>query len=435
MEREKLKELLINHKRRFLSRSDFIRRDVQDEIKNYISQREIIVITGVRRSGKSTLLRLICDDILTKMDVPETNILYLNFEDERFVSFTVTDFEPLYECFLELENPSGRKYLFLDEIQNIAGWERWLNRLYELEDVKVFVTGSNATMLSSEISTALTGRNRQIVTWPFCFKEFLALKGLEVQARDIYDKEKKVEIKRLFEEYIVLGGFPEVLKVGDVTLLAQYFQDILYRDVIVRYGIKNIRGIKELTLYFAANPATVQSYKNMSKIIGVQSVNTVKSYIEALHSVYLFFFTDLFDYSVKRQIYNPSKVYGIDMAMMDAVSFKFSRNLGRLLENLVFLELKRRKKDIYYWRSPRGREVDFITRKGTRIEEAIQVCLSLADENTKQREVLGLMEAKEILKPGHLMLITREEEETLGDGYEGITVTPLWKWLLQEKKM
>jgi len=433
MEREKLKELLIDHKRRFLSQGDFIRREVQEEIEHYISQKEIIVITGVRRSGKSTLMRLVCNDILTKMEVPETNILYLNFEDERFVSFTVSDFEPLYECFLELENPRGRKYLFLDEIQNIAGWERWLNRLYELEEVKVFVTGSNATMLSSEISTALTGRNRQIVTWPFCFKEFLALKGLEIQARDIYDKEKRVEIKRFFEEYIVLGGFPEVLKMGDLTLLAQYFQDILYRDVIVRYGIKNIKGIKELTLYLAANPATVQSYKNMSKIIGVHSVNTVKSYIEALHSVYLFFFTDLFDYSVKRQIYNPSKVYGIDMAMMDAVSFKFSRNLGRLLENLVFLELKRRKKDIYYWRSPRGREVDFITRKGTRIEEAIQVCLSLADENTKQREVLGLMEAKEILKPDRLILITREEEETLGDGYEGITVTPLWKWLLREE--
>jgi len=240
---------------------------------------------------------------------------------------------------------------------------------------------------------------------------------------------KKVEIKRLFEEYIVLGGFP----MGDVTLLAQYFQDILYRDVIVRYGIKNIRGIKELTLYLAAHPATVQSYKNMSTIIGAQSVNTAKRYTEALNSVYLFFFTDLFDYSVKRQIYNPSKVYGIDVAMMGAVSFKFSRNLGRLLENIVFLELKRRKKDMYYWRSPKGREVDFITRKGAQIQEAIQVCLSLAEENTKQREMLGLMEARQVLKPGRLMVITREEEETLGDGYEDIIIIPLWKWLVQEE--
>ena len=433
MEREKLKELLVDHKRRFLSQGDFIRREVQEEIEHYISQREIIVITGVRRSGKSTLMRLVCNDILTKMDVPETNILYANFEDERFVSFTVNDFEPLYESFLELENPKGRKYLFLDEIQNIGGWERWLNRLYELEDVKVFVTESNATMLSSEISTALTGRNRQVVTWPFCFKEFLVLKGFEVQPRDIYEKEKKVALKRLFEEFIVLGGFPEVLKMGDVTLLAQYFQDILYRDVIVRYGIKNVRGIKELTLYLAAHPATVQSYKNMSTIIGVQSVSTAKSYAEALNSVYLFFFTDLFDYSVKRQIYNPSKVYGIDVAMMDAVSFKFSRNLGRLLENIVFLELKRRKKEIYYWRSPKGREVDFITRKGARIQEAIQVCLSLADEATKQRELLGIMEAKKVLKPRHLMIITRDEEEPLGHGYDGVTFTPLWRWLVEEE--
>ena len=433
MEREKLKELLINHKRRFLSKGNFIKREVQSEINHYIPQREIIVITGVRRSGKSTLLKLICDDILTNSQVSEQNILYLNFEDERFVSFTVSDFELLYECFIELENPTGRKYLFLDEIQNIAGWERWLNRLYEFEEAKVFVTGSNATMLSSEISTALTGRNRQIVTWPFSFREFLMLRGLEVQARDLYDMEKRAKIKRLLEEYIELGGFPEVLKMTDVTLLAQYFQDILYRDVIVRYGIKNIKEIKELTLYLAAHPATVQSYKNMSKIIGVRSVNTVKSHIEALHNVYLFFFTDLFDYSVKRQIYNHSKVYGIDVAMMDAVSFKFSRNLGHLLENLVFLELKRRKKDIYYWRSPKGREVDFIIRKGTRIEEAIQVCLSLADENTKKRELLGLMEVKEVLKPSHLTLITREEAESLDNDFNDITVISLWKWLLQEE--
>jgi len=245
MEREKIKELLVDHKRRFLTQGNFTRREVQAEINHYIPQREIIVITGVRRSGKSTLLKLICNDILTNSEVSEQNILYLNFEDERFVSFTVSDFESLYECFIELENPKGRKYLFLDEIQNIAGWERWLNRLYEFEEAKVFVTGSNATMLSSEISTALTGRNRQIVTWPFSFREFLTLRGLEVQARDFYDMEKKAEIKRFFEEYTVLGGFPEVLKMGDVTLLAQYFQDILYRDVIVRYGIKNImKGIR-----------------------------------------------------------------------------------------------------------------------------------------------------------------------------------------------
>ena len=143
MEKEKLKELIIGHKEKFLSRKGLIRREIQDKIANYIPQREILIITGVRRSGKSSLMRLICEDLIDDEDVLENNILYLNFEDERFVPFMVHDFEALYEIFLELENPQGRKYLFLDEIQNISGWEKWLNRLYEFENVKIFVTGSN----------------------------------------------------------------------------------------------------------------------------------------------------------------------------------------------------------------------------------------------------------------------------------------------------
>jgi hypothetical protein len=263
----------------------------------------------------------------------------------------------------------------------------------------------------------------------------LALRGREIEARDVYDRKKKTEIKRHLEDYFLLGGFPEVLKTGDPSLLGQYFQDILYRDVIVRYGIKNVKEIKELTLYLASNPATAQSYKNMSNIIGVKSVNTVKSYLEALHSVYLFFFTDLFAYSVKRQIYNPSKVYGIDTAMMDAVSFQFSKNMGRHLENLVFLELQRKKRDVYYWKSPKGREVDFIVRKGNRIADAIQVCFSLADERTRKRELSALKESKEILKPDRLLVITKEDEKPPGspNEYDDIAVMPLWKWLLRKE--
>jgi predicted AAA+ superfamily ATPase len=259
MEKEKIKELIIGHKEKFLSRGKLVRREVQDEIARYIPQREILIITGIRRSGKSSLMKLICDDLLKSKDVLENNILYLNYEDERFVPFTVQDFEPLYETFIEMENPQGRTYLFLDEIQNISGWEKWLNRLYEFENVKIFVTGSNASLLSSEISTALTGRNRQIVTWPFSLREFLTMKGVIVDAKSLYKRQKRVEIRRLFREYLELGGFPEVLKIGDSTLLEQYYKDIIYRDVITRYGIKNIKEIKELTLFLAANPGTAQS--------------------------------------------------------------------------------------------------------------------------------------------------------------------------------
>jgi uncharacterized protein len=434
MEKEKLKELIVGHKEKFLSRDGLIKREIQDEIEKYIPQREIVILTGIRRSGKSSLLKLLCGDLIKGGNVSGNNILYLNFEDERFVPFTVQDFEPLYETFLELENPQGRTYLFLDEIQNISGWEKWLNRLYEFENVKIFVTGSNASLLSSEISTALTGRNRQIVIWPFSLREFIAMKGVSIDTKSLYKRQKKVEIKRLFREYLELGGFPEILKIGDTTLLEQYYKDIIYRDVITRYGIKNVKEIKELTLFLAANPGTVQSYKNIQKIIGVKSQNTVKNYLEALNDVYLFFSMDLFDYSLKRQIYNPSKIYSIDVALSNSISFQFSRNIGHIYENIVYLELLRRNKELYYWKSKKGREVDFVIKKGLHIIEAIQVCFSLEVAGTREREIEALREVRDELKAEHLTVITDDEESTAhvasqhGEGE--INIKPLWKWLL-----
>ena len=434
MEKEKLKELIIGHKEKFLSRGGLVKRQIQDPITSYIPQREILIITGVRRCGKSSLMRLLCDDLLSSEDILENNILYLNFEDERFVPFTVQDFEPLYEAFFELENPQGRNYMFLDEIQNINGWEKWLNRLYEFENIKIFVTGSNASLIGSEISTALTGRNRQIAIWPFSFREFLAMKGVLIDARSIYKRQKKVQIIRLFREYLELGGFPEVLKIGDTTLLEQYYKDIIYRDVIARYRIKNIKEIKELTLFLASNPGTIQSYKNMQKIIGVRSLNTVKNYLEALNDVYLFFSMDLFDYSLKRQIYNPSKIYCIDVALSNSISFRFSRNMGHIYENIVFLELLRRNKEIYYWKSKKGKEVDFIVKEGLHITEAIQVCFSLEDVKTRQRELQALAEVKDELRAERLTVITDDEESTVPiEGKRGqgeINIISLWKWLL-----
>lgn len=429
MEKNKLKELIVEHKENFLSKKGLVERDVQKDIRDYIKHREIILITGVRRGGKSSLMKLMCDDIIAKFNVPSSNIIYMNFEDERFVDFTVKDFETLYETFLEIENPKGRKYFFLDEIQNIKGWEKWVNRLYEFEDAKIVVTGSNATMLGSEISTALTGRNRQIVNWPFSFREFLNLKSYTINEKDFYRSAKRAEIKRLFKKYFESGGFPEILKINDLTLLEQYFKDIIYRDVIARYSIRNIREIKELTLFLASNIGTIQSYKNLKDLIGVKSLNTVKNYLEALSGVFLFFCIDLFAFSIKRQIYNPSKVYCVDVALSNSISFKFSQNLGRLYENLVFLELKRRKEEVFYWKSEKGREVDFVTKKGIKIDKAIQVAVSLSDKKVMDREIQSLMDAKQKLHPKSLIILTEDDEgkETIGN--TEIKIFPLWKWL------
>ena len=431
VEKEKLKELIVSQKERFLARKGLVPRDVLREITNYLPQREMIILTGVRRSGKSSLMRLICDDLLVRDSVPENSILYVNFEDERFINFTVDDFETLYDSYLELENPQGRKYLFLDEIQNVKGWERWLNRLYEFEDIKIFVTGSNAAMLSSEIATALTGRNRQIVNWPFSFREFLIMRDELPDGKALYRKEVKHGVIRLFSQYLELGGFPEVLKSNETSILEQYYRDILYRDVIARHGIRNVVEIKELALFLASNPATVQSYKNMKMLIGVKSLSTVKTYLDVLNDVYLFLNLGLFDYSVKRQIYNPSKIFCIDTGLCNAVSFRFSRNSGHLLENLVCVELLRRRAELYYWKSAKGREVDFVMRRGSDIEQAIQVSHSLADDKTRERELRALLDAREELKAEKLTVITEDEEGSIIRDGVTVEIVPAWKWSMR----
>jgi hypothetical protein len=319
-----------------------------------------------------------------------------------------------------------------DRLRNISTLSNGVNRLYEFEDIKIFVTGSNATLLSSEIATALTGRNRQLIVYPFSFSEFLSLRNYTVTEKDFYLREKRVEIKKLFDEYLKLGGFPEILKIQDTTLLEQYLKDIIYRDVIARYSIRNIKEIKELTLFLASNLGTIQSYKNLRDMVGVKSLNTIKNYLEMLENVFLFFKVDLFSYSVKRQIYNPSKIYSVDSALSNSVAFKFSENIGHIYENMVFLELKRRNKEIFYWKSKRGLEVDFVLKRGLEIEDAVQVCFSLTDKRTRNREIESLLAAKNELNASNLVIITEDEkgEEEI-DGTT-IKIIPLWKWLLRD---
>lgn len=186
-----------------------------------------------------------------------------------------------------------------------------------------------------------------------------------------------------------------------------------------------------MALFLASNIGTIQSYGNLKNLIRVKSLNTVKNYLEALTDVFLFFLVDMFDYSIKRQIYNPSKVYCIDTALSNSISFKFSQNLGRLYENIVFLQLKRKDADIYYWKSKQGREVDFVVKKGLKIEAAVQVSLSLSDPKVKNREIQALIDAKAELKPIRFLIITEDEEGIEKIGNTKVEIIPLWKWLLR----
>ena len=430
MELSQLKEILIRHRERFLGRTGLIPREIQTSITPWLKQREIISIVGVRRSGKSSLLRLLAGDLMEKTNVSENRILYLNFEDERFTDFKSSDFEKILEASDEVLEPGGKKYFFLDEVQKVTGWERWLNRLYELENIKILVTGSNTDLISSKVSSSLTGRNRQVANFPFSFREFLAFKGHASAGKAILRREDKAVIRKQLSEYVRMGGFPEVVKIGDESLLEQYFKDILYRDVIAGHSVRNQREVRELALFLASNPGAVLSLANLKKMIQVKSLNTVKNYLEMFEGVFLFMRLNLFDFSLKRQIYNPPKFYPVDTGLYDAVGFHSSPNTGRALETLVFLDMKRRGLDFYYWKSKRGKEVDFVVRKGRKVEEAVQVSLSLKGSGTMDREMDGLKSAQEELGAKHLFLITDDEEREIKEGSLRVQVIPLWKWLL-----
>jgi predicted AAA+ superfamily ATPase len=299
-----------------------------------------------------------------------------------------------------------------------------------LENIKILVTGSNTDLISSKVSSSLTGRNRQVANFPFSFREFLAFKGHASAGKAILRREDKAVIRKQLSEYVRMGGFPEVVKIGDESLLEQYFKDILYRDVIAGHSVRNQREVRELALFLASNPGAVLSLANLKKMIQVKSLNTVKNYLEMFEGVFLFMRLNLFDFSLKRQIYNPPKFYPVDTGLSDAVGFHSSPNTGRALETLVFLDMKRRGLDFYYWKSKRGKEVDFVVRKGRKVEEAVQVSLSLKGSGTMDREMDGLKSAQEELGAKHLFLITDDEEREIKEGSLRVQVIPLWKWLL-----
>jgi predicted AAA+ superfamily ATPase len=430
MDRFLLKSLIVFQKERFLAQKKLVKREILTSLTKFLDTREVVFINGIRRSGKSTLMSLIAKEILENRGVEKANILFINFEDERFINFSFEDFEKLYQTYLEIDNPSGKKYLFFDEIQNVDGWERWINRLYEFEDVKIFITGSNASLVSSSISTSLTGRNRQIQNYTFSFKEYLWSLGLEVEERDFYIPEKVVEIKRAFESYIILGGFPEVVKNGDITLAEQYFKDIIYRDVVSRFNIRNVKEIRELSLYLITNSGCLASYDSLRSAISAKNVTTIKNFLTILEYVYLIQSLSLYDFSLKKQIYNPDKYYVNDIGFYYAVGFRFSENIGRVLEAIVFQQLLRKGLDIYYWKSSKGNEVDFLVSHSDNKKEAIQVTYSLTHENLA-RETGGLTAINDQFGEVDKLILTYDERKNIELANGIINVKPIWQWLIE----
>lgn len=413
MEKNQLKEIIIEQKNTFEKDLNIVSREIS---QNAISSPKITVITGIRRCGKSTLLRQIAKQY------KEYN--YINFEDERLLEFTYKDFNTLLEVFFELQPQT--KVFFFDEIQNITGWEKFARRLFT-EQFKLFITGSSANLLSSEIATSLTGRNIQIELYPFSFVEYLKYSNFEIKYT--YTTKERAQIAKLLEEYLKFGGFPEVIKSKDFEELNQIYQDIIIKDLLVRLQIRDNKDFRELSLYILSNVSKKISYNNLKNLLQFSNTSKVKNYVEALIEAYLFFSINKYDSSIKKQIRNEKKIYCIDQGIINATAFKFSKEEGRIIENTVFLELKRRKKEIYY--EEEKTECDFLIKEGLNIVQAIQVTVSLANEKTKQREIKGLLDAinKYDLKEG--TIITKNHEEIITIEGKKIHVKPLWKFLLE----
>lgn len=391
MTKDQLLTLLMDQQEVFEKGKKLMDRDV--DLAPFCRTRQVVVVTGIRRCGKSSLLYL----VKKELKLEQGDYLYVNCDDERIIR-EVSFLNRLYQLHIELYKKEP--VLFLDEVQEIPLWEKFVNRLHE-KGLKIIVTGSNASLLSSEIATSLTGRNKTLRLFPFSFIEFLRLRKRETHIGNPTNEVLNYLQGDLLE-YIQLGGFPLVNMEMDTEILNEYFQDIFYRDIISRYSIIQVKEIRELAMYFFSNPARLFSYSTLQKLTGIKSGSSVKNYLEYMENSFLFFYLRKFDFSIRRQFQSSKKVYSIDTGLCNRLGFSFSQNKGRLLENAVFLELLRRGYELFYFKGTK--ECDFVVRSGTKVIAVIQVCWEINEENMN-REINGLLEAKNELSAKNAVLI------------------------------
>ncbi len=382
------------------------------DFDKYVATKHIIVISGVRRSGKSTLLAQFSQKLQP--------CHFITFDDERLFDFSVQDFQSLL---FVLKKRSAARVIFLDEVQNVVGWERFVRRLHD-EGYKVLVTGSNAKLLGSELATHLTGRYFKIELFPFSFREFLAFRSLGTAPSTTAEQGA---VAAAFDEYRAIGGFPEMVATKDSETLKNIYEDVLYRDLITRFKIRDVKLFRQLAQYLLTNIATEVSYLGLAKILGAKSPVSIKRYVTFLTEAYLIGEVYKYDWSLKKQFVSNKKVYAIDTGMRSHVAFTFSEDAGRLLENIVYLELRRRGKDVFYFKDTR--ECDFVIRDKSHITEAIQVTRTLS-ANNEDREVEGLLQALERCRAKGGTILTLSQRKTIKRDGKRIKVVPIAEWLL-----
>lgn len=411
-----MRTVILNQKKErdeLTARPYLTRRNSQDTeilLQNHL----IKLITGPRRVGKSTQALLM---------LRNKNFAYLNFDsqqlldnwDANLVMRTLDDVYPGYE------------YLLLDEVQNLPDWDLWVSELYRMGKNMV-ITGSNAKMLSSEMATVLTGKYLQVEMLPFSLEEFFDWNKLELHG---LREENKTDASVLIDDYLRNGGYPEVVASRQLTrsYLDTLFDSIVWKDVAKRHNVRNITDLNDLALYLVSNFCNPLSANELTEELGFSSVNTTKKYLDYLHEPYLFYYLPRYNNKLKLMKKAPRKVYVVDNGFVEAKAFSLSDNLGRLLENQVFVELIRRgyntDKTIFYYRSRNDKEVDFVLRNGPHITQLVQVCYDLGSPKTEKREVDALLECAGELNCDNLLIVTNAEQRTIEKNGYRIDVVPI----------
>ncbi len=438
-----MRDLLLKHNRHWsgTEMETGIKREITTTLLSALDVNHIIAISGARRSGKSYLFRQILSHLLNS-SVPAENILFINFEDPFFavLNNSTEVLDKIFSEYKVLKNPDGRLYLFFDEIQNIQNWQFWVRELYDRDDkVKIFITGSNSEMLSVDFATHLTGRVLAYENFPFSFGEYISgLDSFELPEKIDYETlfYKQETIIHLLEERFEKGFFPETAYLSGRELaddiLSQYFQNVIFKDIIPRFAIRNNKTIEQLAYYCSNTFASRFSYRRLAEAVS-SNENTIKDYLSFFEKAYLFFVVEHFEYSMRKQIKYAKKLYISDSGLRNATSSSFSPDHGKHAENVVFTHLRKISKNINFWTDEKsGKEIDFIVKK----KDKYLLCNVTYTDNLPERELqpFSLFIKASKIKNYECIVVSRSEYSTrVYDDIE-IKIIPLWLFLLTLSK-
>jgi len=391
---------------------------------------KIIALTGIRRSGKTFLMYQTIHQLLQK-GVPKENILYLNFEDDRLFPIQLQEMDLILKAFHELhpEKIDDKKYLFFDEIQNVQGWERYCRRICDHEQVSLFISGSSSHLLAGEIATSLRGRSVTFQVYPLSFAEFLHFKNIDVKP---FSERSRVAVEHSLDQYLAIGGFPEVVQADELLrpkILQEYADLLLYKDLIEQYELKNQYLLKYLLKICFSNPATLLSTNKLYNDLKSQGVsaskNTLYEYLEYMQNAFILFATAIYDRSLRKQLQNPKKLYVIDIGLVSRFVANPLADLGRKLENMVFLHLKRQEKSVYYYRNTS--EIDLVYETGEH-EIFVNVCHHFDQPSTLEREIASLASVHKKYPQAKILLLSRNKpSQRIPDFIESMSVVEFFR--------